>query len=55
MITALTKDALYNLWHSWWACADCIERCWQGEARPAMRAKAFGKGCTQYLSLLNIV
>jgi hypothetical protein len=25
MITALTKATLYNLRHSKWACADCIE------------------------------
>ena len=41
MITALTKAALYNLWYRQRACGDCIERCWQGEARPALRAKAF--------------
>jgi hypothetical protein len=41
MTTVFTKDALYNLWHSQWDCADCIERRWEGEARPAMRAKTF--------------
>jgi hypothetical protein len=47
MITAIAKAALYNLWLSSGFSADCIEGCWQGEARPALRAKAIYKGCRQ--------
>jgi hypothetical protein len=53
MITDLTKAALENLWHRQRACADCIERCWQGEACPALRAKVFEEVCTKFL-LRNI-
>jgi hypothetical protein len=45
MTTAFPKATLYNLWHSQWVCADCIEWCWEGEACPALRAKAFYQGC----------
>jgi hypothetical protein len=38
LITAFAKATLYNLWHNQWACADCIEWRWKGEACPAMRA-----------------
>jgi hypothetical protein len=37
-----------GLRHSGWACADCIERCWQGEACPAARAKAFEEVYIQF-------
>jgi hypothetical protein len=59
MITALTKAALENLWHSQRACADCTstplsvpERCWQGEARPALRRKSFPKGLHSIITTL---
>jgi hypothetical protein len=43
MTTAFTKATLYNLWHREQVCADCIQWCCEGEARPAMRAKVTGE------------
>jgi hypothetical protein len=41
MTTAFARATLYNLWHSLWDCADCIEwRCKSG-ARPALEDKSF--------------
>ncbi|MDO1448376.1 hypothetical protein Q0590_19020 [Rhodocytophaga aerolata] len=39
MITALPKAALYNLWYKEQACADGIQRYWQGGACPALEDK----------------